>query len=296
MRICLKVDIENAIGYREGLPALLNLFDQYNIRAAFFFSLGFDNSGLRLRQFFNPWILTKQLPVSHFFYGTLLPPVRLSKKFKSLVKSCAEAGHDIGIKSFDAVTWQSQAINADKKWTENMLGWSIEAFSDIFGFAPRFHSASGSIVNRHLLELEDQLGFELGLDSRGKSAFNPEYLGYMAKTRQLPVTLPAIEELLISPDVTLNNVHEYLFADSQKQLPHGHVFEIKAAHEGRDWLPILEKLLVMWRGFQWEYQSLSSVSRSLNQEQLLTHNLGWANYPPDRLYKATQGEVVANHT
>ena len=296
MRICLKVDIENTVGYREGFPALLKLFDQYNIKASFFFSLGFDNSGLRLRQLFNPWVLSKQLPVSHFFYGTLLPPTRLSKKFKSAIKSCVDAGHDVGIKSYDAVTWQSQAINADKKWTENMLAWSMEEFNDIVGFTPRFHSASGCIINRYLLELEDQFGFELALDTRGKTAFKPEYLGYKGKTAQLPVTLPAIEELLTTPEVTLDNVHEYLFADSQKQLTHGHVYEVRGAHEGREWLPILEKLIVMWRSFQWEYQTVSTISRSLIKEQPLTHKLGWANYAPGRLYKATQGEMIANDT
>ncbi len=292
MRICLKVDIENSIGYREGLPALLKLLDQYNIQASFFFSLGFDNSGLLLRRFYNPWILSRQLPASHFFYGTLLPPTRLSRKYKSIIKSCADAGHDVGIKSYDAVTWQSQAFNADKRWTENSLQWSIEEFGNIFGFHPKFHSASGNIVNRYLLELEDSYGFQLALDTRGKTAFQPEYLDYIAKTKQLPVTLPSIEEVLNSAEVTVENVHEYLFADSQKQLPHGHVFEVRAAHEGRDWLAILEKLLVMWRSFQWEYHKVSDVFNSLQNEQLLTHKLGWANYPPDKLYKATQGEVI----
>lgn len=292
MRICLKVDIENTVGYREGLPALLNLFEQYNIQASFFFSLGFDNSGLRLRQFYSPWILSRQLPVSHFFYGTLLPPTRLSKKFKSLIKRCAEAGHDVGIKSYDAVTWQSQAFNADKNWTDNSLRWSIEEFDNIFGFKPEFHSASGSIVNRYLLELEDSYDFKLALDSRGKTAFQPKYLGYEAKTRQLPVTLPTIDELLNLQDVTVENVHEYLFADSQKQLPHGHVLDIRAAHEGRAWLSILEKLIVMWRSFQWEYQKVSDVYKAIKNEEILTHKLGWANYPPDKLYKATQGEVI----
>ena len=292
MRVSLKVDVEDLAGYQEGLPALLKLFDQYQLQASFLFSLGYDNTGLRLKNLFNPRILTQQLPVKQKLYGTLLPPLSLSKKFGSMIKSCADAGHEVGIKSFDSVAWQFNAIDADLEWTQRSLKWSIEAFADITGFQPEIHSACGFVINNYLLELEQELGFKLGLHTRGKTAYLPEYHGVTTDIMQLPVTLPAIEELLLDEEVNLSNVHEYLFVESQKQPPQGHVYQVRAAYEGRRWLDILEKIIVMWRSSQWEFNRVSEAAGQIDKDSLLIHQVGWAQYQPHSHFMATQGLPV----
>ncbi len=292
MRVSLIVDVDDLAGYREGLPALLKLFSEYQIQATFLFSLGYDNSGLRIKNFFKPTVLSRQLPLAQKLYGTLLPPPSLSKKFKSLIKDCAADGHDIGLKSFDSVTWQSHALTADFEWTKRAMLWSIETFHDLLGYQPSIHSASGFVINEHLLLLEQQHGFKVGLDTRGKSAYLPEYQSVRSQTMQLPVTLPSIEELLLSDEISLDNVHEYLFVESQQQLPQGHVYQVRAAYEGRSWLDILEKIMVMWRSTQWEFNRVTEVIDGISADKLMTHQVGWAQYKPHNRYMATQSLPV----
>lgn len=292
MRISLKVDVEDSSGFREGLPAILNLLEQYQIKATFFFSTGYDNTGLRIRNLFQPRALTSQLPLLQKTYGLLLPPASLSKKFRPLMQECATAGHDVGIKGFDSVTWQSQAIDAREDWIRSQLQWAIENFEAVFGKKPAFNSVPGNVVNVFQLKLLDEYSFDAAFDTRGKVPYYPEYQNYQGNTLQIPVTLPSIEELLLQPEVTIDNVHEYLFVESQKQLPYGHVYEARAAYEGRQWLPVLEKMIVMWRSNQWEFMTASELLEQISGQTPNRHQIGWDQYRPDNLYKATQSLPV----
>ncbi|NNJ90743.1 MAG: polysaccharide deacetylase family protein [Gammaproteobacteria bacterium] len=288
MQISLKVDVEDSSGFREGLPAILSLLEQYQVKATFFFSTGYDNTGLRIRNLFQPLVLTRQLPILQKTYGLLLPPVSLSKKFRTLMHDCAAAGHDIGLKGFDSVTWQSQAINARKDWIHSQFQWAMENFETVFGKKPSFSSVPANVVNVFQLKLMDEYGFDAAFDTLGKVPYYPDYQGYQGNTLQIPVTLPSIEALLLQPDITIDNVHEYLYVESQKPLSYGHVYEVRAAYEGRQWLPVLEKMIVMWRSSQWEFMTASELLEKISGQALNRHQVGWGQYKPDNHYKATQ--------
>lgn len=292
MRISLKVDVEDSCGFREGLPSILKLLQQYQIKATFFFSTGYDNTGLRIRNFYQPRILTRQLPVLQKTYGLLLPPASLSKKFKIQMQECVAAGHDVGIKGFDSVTWQSQAIDAREDWIRTQFQWAMENFEAVFDKKPSYNSVPGNVVNVFQLKLLDEYGFDAAFDSRGKIPYYPEYQNFQGNTLQIPVTLPSIEALLLNPEVTINNVHEYLFVESQKSLPFGHVYEVRAAYEGRQWLPVLEKMIVMWRNSQWEFITASELLEKISGHTINRHQIGWDQYKPDNHYQATQSLPV----
>jgi len=294
VRISLKVDVEDSSGFREGLPAILDLLEQYQLKATFFFSTGYDNTGLRIRNLFQPRILSRQLPIVQKTYGLLLPPVSLSKKFRHLMQECAAAGHDIGLKGFDSVTWQSQAINAGEGWVRSQLQWAIENFDTVFGKKPSLSSVPANVVNVFQLKQLDEYGFDAAFDTRGKVPYYPDYQDYQGSTLQIPVTLPSIEALILQPEVTMDNVHEYLFVESQKQLPYGHVYEVRAAYEGRQWLPVLEKMIVMWRSSQWEFMTASELLDQLSGQQLNRHHIGWDQYKPDYHFRATQSLPIDN--
>ena len=204
------------------------------------------------------------------------------------MQECAAAGHDIGLKGFDSVTWQSQAIDARQDWVRSQWQWAIDNFETVFDHKPLLSSVPGNVVNVFQLKLLDEYGFDAAFDTRGKTPYYPDYQDYQGHTLQIPVTLPSIDELLLQPEVTIDNVHEYLFVESQKQLPHGHVFEVRAAHEGRQWLPVLEKMIVMWRSSQWEFNTASELLEQLSGQTLNRHQIGWDQYKPDNHYKATQ--------
>lgn len=292
MRISLKVDADDFIGIKEGIPALLKLFDQYNIQASFYFSTGYDTSGQKIKSLFRPKILSGQLPLKQKLYGTLLAPPNISKKLKKQVLSCKKAGHEVAIKGFDGTDWLFSAARADIRWTQHALNSAIENFADIFDEKPSSFSANNFQVNNALFELEEKMAFKWAVDTRGKTTYLPHYQGTDGNIIQIPVTLPDIEDLLEQPEINLENVHEYLFVESQKQLPHGHVYNIRAAYEGREWLSILEKMIVMWRNSQWEFQKLQEIYDSLDKEKIYRHRIGWQKNAGKPYYEATQSLPV----
>lgn len=289
MRIAITVFVEDVAGYQHGLPAILSLFKQYDIHATFLLSPGFDNSGLRIRRLFRPWLLSSQLPTIQKLYGTLLPPKSLNKYFKPAVLSCIEQGHDVGLASFDSVLWQNQGLDASEALTRQHMNWSVDAFVEATGQRPKIHAASGCIVNKHLYKLERELGFELGIESRGKTLYLPRYQGVESDVLQLPITLPYLEELLVQDEINLDNIHEYFFAESQSVLPHGQVMALRASYEGRGWLGILEKLLVMWKGSSREFQTALQLLSQVEKGSIKRHQVGWAEYKPQNQFMATQG-------
>ena len=59
--LAVKVDVCTHAGLRDGVPALMRLFDELGIRASFFVSLGPDHSGRAIRRILRPGFLNKML-------------------------------------------------------------------------------------------------------------------------------------------------------------------------------------------------------------------------------------------
>ena len=52
-KIAIKIDVDTKRGYDEGVPRMLDVFKQEDIKATFFFSMGTDNSGKAIRRIFS---------------------------------------------------------------------------------------------------------------------------------------------------------------------------------------------------------------------------------------------------
>ena len=57
--LAIKIDVDTDRGTRIGVPNLLDLFDEFNIKTTFLFSLGPDNTGRAIKRIFRPGFLTK---------------------------------------------------------------------------------------------------------------------------------------------------------------------------------------------------------------------------------------------
>jgi undecaprenyl phosphate-alpha-L-ara4FN deformylase len=291
MTLGLRICVNTLQGATQGVPAILRLLDEYQLRGSFFFATGPDKSGRLIDTIRQPWY--PRLNPASRLYGIALFPPRISKRAAEIMRSVAAAGHETGILCHDRAYWLNQLAHAPADRTRQELNQAMHDFEAVFGKPPRCMAAAGWQTNPHLLQLQQEYGFDYASDVRGKSAFYPELQGVISTCPQLPTTLPTIsEQLQQGGAVTPDNVHEYLYAESQHILPQGHVFSCDAETEGLSRLGILEKLLVMWKGREGGVLSLRDLLDDEIRPQLKQHHLGWAPEASGRYYYATQSLAV----
>lgn len=288
MRIGLRICVNSLQGALEGVPNLLRLLDEYKISATFFFALGPDRGGKLLgRGALQPW--RSQLSLASRLYGTLLPPPNISRRASDIMRSVDAAGHETGLLAYDWAAWVTGAAFAEAEWTENQIVKAVESYETVFRKRPTAHAAAAWQVNPHLFRLEQELGFDYASDVRGKSVFLPSLQDVESRCPQIPTTLPTLDDLLKrGGDITQDNVHEYLYADSQYILPHGHVYSLNAEMEGMAFLPLMERLLVMWKGYGEGLTRLGSIYESIDKLSLRRHQVGWSQEASQNYHVATQ--------
>lgn len=288
MKIGLRICVNSLQGALQGVPSLLRLLDEYKIRASFFFAVGPDRSGRFLRRNpLQPW--QSQLSLASRLYGTLLLPPDLSQRASDSMRAVEAAGHEVGLLACDRYAWVTKAAFADEVWTEREVTRGIEGFAKVFGKPPKAFAAAAWQVNPHLFKLEQELGFQYASDIRGKSMFLPVLREVESDCPQVPTTLPTLEDLLKQGgDINEENVHEYLYAESQYILPHGHVYSLNAEMEGMAFLPLMEKLIVMWKGFGEGLTTLGDIYASVDSASLSRHQVGWSQEMTQDYHVATQ--------
>lgn len=263
MRLSFRVEVKSIRGALKGVPALLKLFEEYNVKATFLLSLGPDYTSTPLK-YLLPWTLLTKFPVS-----------RIGSRASDSLKKIADAGHEVGVAPFFSEEWRRCAAFADESYTKTSFEQSVQEFKQVMGFEPQLFGATGWQVNPYLLVQEEAYGLRFASDTRGKTVFLPLLQGLNSTCVQIPTTLPTIEEILASDSMNIDNVHEYLFAESQRVLPTGEVFSLDAEHDGCEYLGVVEKMIVMWKGSQWEFRTLGELFNSLDSTAIPKHQIGW---------------------
>jgi peptidoglycan/xylan/chitin deacetylase (PgdA/CDA1 family) len=286
----LRIAVNTLVGAVQGVPALLRLFDEYQVKASFFFATGADKSGRLIHRTQQPWY--PHLPLRSRLYGLLLMPPQIASEAAEVMRAVAAAGHQTGILCHDRARWLKGVAHADEAWTRNEFQKAVDCYTSVFGDQPSCMASAGWQTNPHLLRLQQAQGFDYTCDVRGKSAFLPVLQGVESSCPQLPTTLPTLSELLKQGGaITQQNVHEYLYAESQHILPHGHIYACDAEMEGITYLNVMEKLLVMWRGMDEGIQPLNAFLDEKNRAQLKKHQIGWSDEMTGEVYQATQSLV-----
>src|SRR5664280_1384689 len=106
----LKIDVDTYWGMKNGVPSLLQILNEFNLKGTFFLSIGPDNSGRAALQLIkNPRFLKKMMrtnaPVLYgwktAFYGTLLPAPMIALSFPEIVNDIITAGHEVQFHAWD---------------------------------------------------------------------------------------------------------------------------------------------------------------------------------------------------
>lgn len=249
IQLGIKVDIDTDRGTRIGVPNLLSLFDQEEIKATFLFSLGPDNTGRAIKRIFRPGFLKKVSRTSvlqvyglrTLLNGVLLPGPHIGKRRAPIMRQVKQAGHEIGIHCYDHIKWQDGLATMSLPTVRDELNKAQAVFYHVFGQKAKTAGAAGWQADEKSLQAYDDAGFTYASDCRGISPFYPVVRGRRFSTLQLPTTLPTLDELWGRPEYPEESLIPYY----QKLLRPGqlNVLTIHAELEGMAFLNWFERFI-----------------------------------------------------
>jgi peptidoglycan/xylan/chitin deacetylase (PgdA/CDA1 family) len=267
MKLALKIDIATVRGTREGIPRLAALLERHDARATFLFTLG----------------------PHHLLGRTWLPGTDLGRRFGAIMRSIHGAGFETGIHAFDHAKWLHNAAHEGQAWTRHAMENAQNRYLDIFGEPARIHGAAGWQMNVHAYRLSQQLEFHFCSDTRGSHPFLPVHNAEIVACPQLPTTLPTLEELLATPGIKPDNAVEHLLQLCSNPPPSGHVYTLRAEHEGLKYKSVFAQLLNGWRALGYQLVALGDYGAGLNRAMLPYHNVMQGSVPGRSGTVALQG-------
>ena len=215
----LRVDVDTWRGTRFGVPRLLEIFSERDIRATFFFSVGPDNMGRHLWRLFKPRFLAKMLRSKAaslygwdiLLRGTLWPGPLIAKRLANIIRNTDLAGHEVGLHAWDHYRWQMQAERMTATEIRHEIQQGMDAIHDILDRHVTCSAAACWKCNRTILLEKNSFRFRYNSDCRGKTIFKPVIDGAEC-TPQIPVTLPTYDELIGRDGLTDANYNEKLLS------------------------------------------------------------------------------------
>jgi undecaprenyl phosphate-alpha-L-ara4FN deformylase len=268
LEIALKVDVCNRRALEHGVPGLLRVLAEFNVRATFFVAFGPDNSGKAIRRIFRPGFLQKMIrtraPSTYGFktllYGTLLPAPSVGESKPLLLKELESAGHEVGLHGWDHVDWHDRLIRMTQEEVRTSCSRAVQSFHHSLGHTPRFTGAPGWQVSPSSLRVQDEMGFAFASDCRGGRPFYPRVDGVTLRTLQIPTTLPTSDELLGTDEVKKDRGLEIYYLDRIHE-DGVNVLGVHAEIEGIRYSEWLRKFLARSRQNGAQFPLLSEIAR-----------------------------------
>jgi undecaprenyl phosphate-alpha-L-ara4FN deformylase len=206
--LAIKIDVDTDRGTRIGVPNLIALFEEFNIKATFLFSLGPDNTGRAIKRIFRPGFLGKvgrtsvvsTYGIRTLLNGVLLPGPHVGRRNEGVMRLARDKGHEAGIHCYDHIRWQDGLEKMNRDEVNEEFGKARKEFERIFNGPAKTAGSAGWQANGFSLAAYDDAGLLYGSDSRGTRPFFPRVNGTVFKTLQIPTTLPTLDELLGRPE------------------------------------------------------------------------------------------------
>lgn len=249
MQLAIKIDVDTDRGTRIGVPQLLTLFAQRNIKATFLFSLGPDNTGRAIKRILRPGFLAKirrtgvvgNYGLATLLNGVLWPGPNIAKRHAAIMRLTHALGHEVGIHCYDHIRWQDGLHRMSAAQVQQEFKKALDAFFDVFGFPAKTAGAAGWQANADSLAAYDAAHLTYASDVRGSGAFYPRVGTQVFSTLQIPSALPTLDELLGLPEYPLHQLADFYVTQLQPNQPN--VLTIHAELEGMAYLPWFADLL-----------------------------------------------------
>jgi undecaprenyl phosphate-alpha-L-ara4FN deformylase len=267
--LAIKIDVDTDRGTRIGVPNLLDLFDEFNVKATFLFSLGPDNTGRAIKRIFRPGFLSKVSRTSvvstyglrTLLNGVFLPGPHVGRRNEGVMRRARDRGHEVGIHCYDHIRWQDGLAKMTRDEVYGEFGKARKEFERIFGAPAKTAGAAGWQANSFSLAAYDDAHLLYASDARGTHPFIPRCGGIVYKTLQIPTTLPTLDELLGRPEYPEERIAEYYLS---LLVPNKlNVLTIHAELEGMRQITLFRSLLELVRERQIQVKKLDDLAVNL---------------------------------
>ncbi|HKT31303.1 MAG TPA: polysaccharide deacetylase family protein [Gammaproteobacteria bacterium] len=300
-QFALKIDVDTLRGTLVGVPALVSILQKHGAQATFLFSLGPDNTGRALRRLLRPGFLKKvfrtnvagNYGLKTLMYGTLIPGPDIGRRGAAAMRAVRDAGFEVGIHTWDHIRWQDFVARRGAEWTAREFNYAVQRFSEVFGVMPKTFGAAGWQINAYALALQEQFRFDYASDARGAHPFLPVMNGKKFAVPQLPTTLPTLDELVGTGDISVENVADHLLKLTERAPAHGHVYTLHAELEGMALMSVFEKLLAGWKSQGYELVATRDMAAELDRSKLPVHEIVMGEIPGRSGTLAVQGSLVS---
>ena len=267
--LAIKVDVDTDRGTRIGVPNLITLFDEFNIKTTFLFSLGPDNTGRAIKRIFRPGFLSKVSRTSvvstyglrTLLNGVLLPGPHVGRRNEGVMRLARDRGHEVGIHCYDHIRWQDGLVNMTRDEVYKEFSKARKEFERIFGDPARTAGSAGWQANGFSLAAYDDAHLLYASDARGTHPFIPRVDGTAYKTPQIPTTLPTLDELLGRPEYPDERIVSHYLSLLR---PEGlNVLTIHAELEGMKQIALFRSLLEQVRDRRIQVKRLADYADDL---------------------------------
>jgi len=236
----LRVDLESDKGIKYGLPRLLDLLREYNIKASFYLVMG-GESGLKEivkyrgklksagERLLKVWSTKEKIRIVLF-------PKDFVKENLSILKRILKEGHELGLHGWKHREW---ARGLDKININHRIKIAKQKYKDLFVQNPISFAAPGFETNENVLRILEEEGITHISDFVGKKV--KKY----GKIKNVPITIcgetrmPIIEYL-----VGKRKNDEEILKEIEKKIKKEKIFSfyIHGLFEARFKLELLEKI------------------------------------------------------
>ncbi len=200
--LTFKIDVDTYQGLRDGVPRLLNLFDEMDIKASFFIAYGPDHSGKAIWNCLkNPKFLIKMLKTRAWklygfkamVSGTILPAPVPSSELKDRLFEIRDRGHEVGLHGWDHRKWQDHLPSLSEESLREELKLAWDRHKDVFKEQAKGFAAPGWVLDLRSVGALIDLGVLYSSSTRGGVPFLIQ--GTDDKTLlEIPSTLNCPEE------------------------------------------------------------------------------------------------------
>lgn len=262
----IKIDVDTYHGMKNGVPRLLNILGNYDIKSTFFLSIGPDASGRAILQLIkNPRFLKKMVRTNAVglyglrtaLYGTLLPSPMIALSFPEIVQEILSQGHEVQFHAWDHRRWQDEVHIRSREWIRDWFEKGIRGFTELTGQTPSAFGAPAWTIDDRVMEILKDYRFDYLSCTRAKKPFIHEKIGVV----EIPSDLPCFEEVGIPEGIS--SVASILKDGDM------HVLPVHAEVEGGIWSSPFIELLEQVKRSDYRFTTLSEIRKLLPVDKLV---------------------------